>query len=216
VAVRVFLSIVVYTTSCSLTSVSKKVKISPTINAICLPIYREINQERSGCPTSWSPLVSPWSARENQRVADLGKLSAICVFMRFYAFLWDRPSPFSCLNSSNRVSPTIATISTDARKARVDCRRKILLNSWSYGTRLVATRLFDSMSSVVGDPTVAQAVSSLPRCDGSNWCLCCHKILHNSRSNVSNRSSRISGKNQAPWYLWCPIHKGALFFVCTN
>ena len=28
--------------------------------------------------------------------------------------------------------------------------------------------LFDSMSSVVGDLAVAQAVSSLPRCDGSN------------------------------------------------
>jgi len=177
VSVRVFLSTVVYTTPCSLKSETKKVKISPTINAICLPIYREINQERSGCPTSRELLVSPWSARKNQRAADLGKLSAICVFMSFYAFLWDRPSPFSCLNSSNCLSPTIATTSVDARKARVDCLRKILLNSWSYGARLVAVSLFDSMSSVVGDPTVAQAVSSLPRCDGSNWCQCCYEVV---------------------------------------
>jgi len=97
--------------------------------------------------------------------------------MRFYAFLWDRPSPFSCLNSSNCVSPTIATISTNARKARVDCRRKILLNSWSYGARLVAVSLFDSMSSVMGDRAVAQAVSSLPRCDGRNWCQCCYEVV---------------------------------------
>jgi len=69
------------------TFVSKKVKISPTINAICLPIYREINQGRSGYLPSRELLVSPWSARENQRAADLGKLSAICVFMSFYAFL---------------------------------------------------------------------------------------------------------------------------------
>jgi hypothetical protein len=52
-----------------------------------LSIYRGINQEQSGCPTSRELLVSPWSARKNQRAADLGKLSAICVFMRFYAFL---------------------------------------------------------------------------------------------------------------------------------
>ena len=45
----------------------------------------------------------------------------------------------------------------DARKARVDCRRKILLNSGSYGARLVAVSQFDSMSSVVGDRAVAQA-----------------------------------------------------------
>ena len=100
----------------------------------------------------------------------------LCVFMRFYAFLWDRPSPFSCLNSSNCVSPTIATISTDARKARVDCRRKILLNSWSYGARWVADHLFDSMNSVVGDRAVAQTDRS-PRCDGSNWCQCCYEVV---------------------------------------
>ena len=97
--------------------------------------------------------------------------------MRFYAFLWARPSPFSCLNSSNCVSPTIATISTDARKTRVDCRCKILLNSWSYGARLVAARQFDSMSSVVGDRAVAQADRSLPRCDGRNWCQCCYEVV---------------------------------------
>jgi hypothetical protein len=57
------------------------------MNAICLPIYREINQERSGYLPSRELLVSPWSGRKNQRAADLGKLSAICVFMRFYAFL---------------------------------------------------------------------------------------------------------------------------------
>ncbi len=176
-AVRVFLSTVVYTTPCSLASVSKKVKISPTINAICIPIYREINQEWSGYLPSRSLLVSPWSGRENQRAADLGKHSAICVFMGFYAILWDRPSPFSCLNSSNCVSPTIAIILTNARKAGVDCRRKILLNSWSYGARLVATRLFDSMSSVVGDRAVAQADRSLPRCDGRNWCQCCYEVV---------------------------------------
>jgi len=101
----------------------------------------------------------------------------LCVFMRFYAFLWDRPSPFSCLNSSNCVSPTIATILTDARKARVDCRRKILLNSWSYGARWVADHLFDSMNYVVGDRAVAQAARSLPRCDGSNWCQCCYEVV---------------------------------------
>ena len=61
---------------------------------------------------------------------------------------------------------TIAKTSVDARKARVGCRRKILLNSWSYGARWVADHLFDSMSSVVGDRAVAQADHSLPRCDG--------------------------------------------------
>ena len=97
--------------------------------------------------------------------------------MSFYAFLWYRSSPFSCLNSSNCVSPTIATISTDARKARVDCRCKILLNSWSYGARLVTDHLFDSMSSVVGDRAVAQADRSLPRCVGRNWCQCCYEVV---------------------------------------
>jgi hypothetical protein len=97
--------------------------------------------------------------------------------MRFYAFLWARPSPFSCLNSSNCVLPTIATISTDATKARVHCLRKILLNSWSYGARLVADHLFDSMSSVVGDRAVAQADHSLSRCDGRNWRQCCYEVV---------------------------------------
>jgi hypothetical protein len=73
--------------------------------------------------------------------------------------------------------PMIATISTDARKARVGCRHKILLNSWRYDARLVAARLFDSMSSVVGDRAVAQTDRSLPRCDGSNWCQCCYKVV---------------------------------------
>ncbi|MEG4581584.1 hypothetical protein QUA71_18505 [Microcoleus sp. MON1_C5] len=44
----------------------------------------------------------------------------------------------------------------DARKARVGCLRKILLNSLSYGVRWVADRLFDSISSVVGDRAVPQ------------------------------------------------------------
>ncbi|WP_341737912.1 hypothetical protein [Microcoleus sp. CAWBG640] len=54
----------------------------------------------------------------------------------------------------------------DARKARVDCRHKILLNSSSYGARWVADRLFDSMSSVMGDRAVTQAARWLPKCDG--------------------------------------------------
>ncbi|WP_333341297.1 hypothetical protein [Microcoleus sp. BROC3] len=62
--------------------------------------------------------------------------------------------------------PTITKTSVDARKARVDCRRKILLNSSSYGARLVADRQFDSMSSVMGDRAIAQTHHSLPRCDG--------------------------------------------------
>jgi hypothetical protein len=53
--------------------------------------------------------------------------------------------------------PTIAKTLVDARKARVGCLRKILLNSLSYGARLVAARLFNSMSSVMGDRAVAQA-----------------------------------------------------------
>jgi hypothetical protein len=73
--------------------------------------------------------------------------------------------------------PTIATISTDARKARVDCRHKILLNSWRYDARWVADHLFDSMSSVMGDRAVAQTDQSLPRCDGSNWCQCCYEVV---------------------------------------
>jgi len=36
------------------------------------------------------------------------------------------------------------------------------------GSSQRSDRLFDSMSSVVGDRAVAQAVSSLPRCDTSN------------------------------------------------
>jgi hypothetical protein len=36
-----------------------------------------------GLPAKPLAPVSPWSARKNQRPADLGKLSAICVFMRF-------------------------------------------------------------------------------------------------------------------------------------
>ena len=98
--------------------------------------------------------------------------------------------------------PTIAKTSVDARKARVGCRRKILLNSWSYGARWVADHLFDSMSSVVDDRAVAQADHSLPRYDGSNWCQCCHKSRHNSRSNgeyvtfvVSNYTYEVF-----PWF----------------
>ncbi|MEG3959757.1 hypothetical protein [Microcoleus sp. herbarium2] len=62
--------------------------------------------------------------------------------------------------------PTITKTLVDARKARVGCLRKILLNSLSYGARLVAARLFNSMSSVMGDRAVAQADRSLPKCDG--------------------------------------------------
>jgi hypothetical protein len=110
----------------------------------------------------WAPSFSVVSKEKSKS----GRPRKTFSNMRFYAFLWDRPSPFRCLNSSNCVSPTIATISTDARKARVDCR-KILLNSWSYGARLVAVSLFDSMSSVMGSRAVAQADRSLPRCDGA-------------------------------------------------
>ena len=62
--------------------------------------------------------------------------------------------------------PTIAKTLVDARKARVGCLRKILLNSLSYGARLVAARLFNSMSSVMGDRAVPQVARSLPKCDG--------------------------------------------------
>jgi hypothetical protein len=44
VAVRVFLSTVIYHHTLLSNFCSKKVKISPTINAVCIPIYREINQ----------------------------------------------------------------------------------------------------------------------------------------------------------------------------
>ena len=103
--------------------------------------------------------------------------------------------------------PTIAKTSVDARKARVGCLRKILLNSWSYGARWVADHLFDSMSSVVGDRAVAQADHSLPRCDGSNWCLCCQKSRHNSRSNLNHRHSLRSGKIQALWHTGLTWHR---------
>jgi len=122
-------------------------------------------------------LIAPGFSVVSKEKSNSGRPRKTFGNMRFYGFLWDRPSPFSCLNSSNCVLPTIAKTSADARKARVDYRRKILLHSWSYGTRLVATRLFDSISSVVGDRAVAQAVSSLPRCDGRNWCQCCYEVV---------------------------------------
>ncbi|MEG4304885.1 hypothetical protein [Microcoleus sp. D3_18a_C4] len=74
----------------------------------------------------------------------------------------------SFLNWANSTLPTITKTSVDARKTRVGCLRKILLNSWSYGARLVAVSLFDSMSSGMGDRAVAQADRSLPRCGDSN------------------------------------------------
>jgi len=117
----------------------------------------------------------------------------------------------SCLNWANSTLPMIAKTLVKARKARVGCLRKILLNSWRYGARWIADHLFDSMSESRGRSSCRSSRELATQVWRQQLMPVLLRSCHNSRSNVSNRHSRISGKNKAPWHLGFPIHKGALF-----